>query len=82
MKPSEEKIAKIFIEEELKFYFSMAETRRMANFILKGVEFGMDFFRKDYEAVKNRNRVLENLNKKYREQLGLPNTQMDLDDIM
>ena len=30
----EEKIAKKFIEEELHFSFNIAETKRMANFIL------------------------------------------------
>jgi hypothetical protein len=34
---------------------------------------------KDNEAHKNRITVLSNLNKKYREQLGLSNEPMDLD---
>jgi len=34
---------------------------------------------KDYEALKNQNRVLRNLNIKYREKLGLSNEPMNLD---
>ena len=49
----EEKIAKKFIEEELHFSFNMAETKRMANFILKGIEFGADFFNKKLDNVFN-----------------------------
>lgn len=33
----------------------------------------------DLEALKNQNRVLRNLNFKYREKLGLSNEPMDLD---
>lgn len=39
-------------------------------------------FQKDIEALKNRNRVLENLNFKYREKLGISNIQMGTDDII
>lgn len=49
----EEKIAKKFIEEELHFSFNMAETKRMANFILKGIEFGTDFFNKKLDNIFN-----------------------------
>lgn len=34
---------------------------------------------KDIEALKNRNRVLENINLKYREKLGISNTPMEID---
>ena len=49
----EEKIAKKFIKEELHFSFNMVETKRMANFILKGIEFGADFFNKKLDNVFN-----------------------------
>jgi len=34
---------------------------------------------RDIDALKNRNRILENLNFKYRVQLGMSNEPMDLD---
>ena len=36
---------------------------------------------KDIEALKNRNRILEKINLKHQNTLGLENTIMDLDDI-
>lgn len=53
MTKTEQKIAKKFIEEELHFSFNMAETKRIANFILKGVEFGSALFNKKIDCVLN-----------------------------
>lgn len=51
--------------------YCLCETRERAMEILKII--------KDNEAHENRIRVLSNLNKKYREQLGMSNEPMDLD---
>ncbi len=53
MTKSEQKIAKKFIEQELHFSFNMSETKRIANFILKGVEFGADLFNKKIDYILN-----------------------------
>ena len=51
--------------------YCLCETTERAKEILKTI--------KDNEANENRIRVLSNLNKKYREQLGMSNEPMDLD---
>jgi len=51
--------------------YCLCETEEIAKEILQMI--------KDNEAHKNRITVLSNLNKKYRERLGLSNEPMDLD---
>jgi len=51
--------------------YCLCETKERADEILKTI--------KDIDAYENRNRILSNLNEKYRKQLGILDIEMDLD---